>query len=154
MITLKHDTLSFTFPEIARQVRLLVERKIQKIASELPPSSDRADLWAEIESNRDFHKLSPKAKERAREKVHTWTPAHVEGALRKVVLNFGGLNTDSFAELTIKFQRTMRIPDDGRTVSAADRVGSAPASLRGRLFGDHARRMDAERRRHHAVGPE
>lgn len=114
MITLKHDTLSFIFPEVARQVRLLIERQIQKIASELPPSWDRADLWAEIESNRDFHKLTPEAKERAREKVHTWTPAHVAGALREVILNRGGLNTAAFAELTIKFQRTMRIPDEGK----------------------------------------
>jgi hypothetical protein len=44
MITLKHDTLSFTFPEIARQVRVLVERRIQEIASELPPTWDRADI--------------------------------------------------------------------------------------------------------------
>jgi hypothetical protein len=50
MITLKHDTLSFTFPEIARQVRSLVERQIQEIASQLPPPWDRADLWAEIKA--------------------------------------------------------------------------------------------------------
>ena len=39
MITLKHDTLSFTFPETARQVRSLVERQIQKIVSERPLTS-------------------------------------------------------------------------------------------------------------------
>src|SRR5450432_3923899 len=103
MITLKHDTLSFTFPEIARQVRLLVERQIQKIVSELPPAWDRAELWAEIESSRDFHKLSPEAQEGARATIHTWTPAHVEGALKEAVLNRGGLNTGSFTALTIKF---------------------------------------------------
>jgi len=126
MITLKHDTLSFTFPEIARQVRILVERRIQEIASELPPTWDRADLWAEIESGRNFHELSPTALERAREKLHTWTPAHVEGYLREFASNFGGLNTDSFAALTIKFQRTMRIPNDGRTYTLPTALGQVP----------------------------
>jgi hypothetical protein len=32
MITLNRDTLSFTFPELARQVRLRVERQIQAVA--------------------------------------------------------------------------------------------------------------------------
>ena len=115
MITLKHDSLSITFPKIARQVRLIVERQIQKIASELPPPCDRAELVSQIESSRDFHKLSPAAQENARAKLNTWTPAHVEAALREAILNRGGLNTDTFTELTIKFQRTMRIPNDGRT---------------------------------------
>ena len=126
MITLKHDTLSFTFPEIARQVRVLVERRIQEIASELPPTWDRADLWTEIESDRNFHKLSPTALERAREKLHTWTSAHVEGYLREFTSNLGSLNTDSFAALTIKFQRTMRIPNDGKTYAVPTALGQVP----------------------------
>ena len=126
MITLKNDTLSFSFPEIARQVRLLVERQIQKIASELPPTWDRADLWAEIESSRNFHKLSPEAKENARAKLHTWTPPYVEAALREFVVNRGGLNTDAFSELTIKFQRAMRIPNDGKIYALPTGLGQLP----------------------------
>ena len=34
MITLKHDRLSFTFPEIARQLRAHVERQIGPILPE------------------------------------------------------------------------------------------------------------------------
>ncbi len=126
MITLKHDTLSFTFPEIARQVRVLVERRIQEIASELPPTWDRADLWAEIESDQNFAKLSPTALEGARERLHTWTRAHVEGSLREFASNLGGLNTDSFAALTIKFQRAMRIPNDGETYALPTALGQLP----------------------------
>jgi hypothetical protein len=126
MIILKHDTLSFIFPEVARQVRLLIARQIQKIASELPPSWDRAKLSTEIESSRRFDQLSPKAQESARAKINTWTPAHVQAALEEAIVNRGGLNTDSFAELTIKIQRTTRIPDDGKTYALLTESGQLP----------------------------
>ena len=111
MITLKDDTLSITFPEIAGQVRSLVERQIQRVAAELPPTWSRADLVAEVESSQNFPKLSPAEQEAARTKVRTWTPAHVEGWLREFALNRSGLSTDAFTALTIKFQRTTRLPD-------------------------------------------
>ena len=126
MITLKNDTLSFTFPEIARRVRSLVERQIQKIASELPPSWDRAELLAEIESSLLFGQLNPEAKESARTKINTWVPDQVAAALEEAIVNRGGLNTDSFAALTIKFQRTMRIPNDGKTYAVPTALGQVP----------------------------
>jgi hypothetical protein len=126
MITLKRDSLSITFPEIARQVRLIVERQIQKIASELPQPWDRAELLSQIESSRDFPKLSPAAQENARTKLNNWTPTQVEAALREAILNRGGLNTDAFTELAIKFQRTMRIPDDGKTYPLPTDLGQLP----------------------------
>ena len=126
MITLKDDTLSITFPEIAGEVRSIVERQIQKVAAELPPTWSRADLVAEIESSRNFPKLSPAEQETARTKVRTWTPAHVEGFLREFVLNRSGLSTDAFTALTIKFQRTTRLPDDGQTYSQPSAWGQLP----------------------------
>ena len=126
MITLRHDTLSFTFPEIARQVRSTAERHIQRIAAELPSTGRRSELLAEIESNPRFSRLSPADQESARTKVRTWTPAHVEAYLRKLVLDLGGLNTDAFTGLTIKFQRTARLPDDGRPYPLPLGAGQLP----------------------------
>ncbi len=126
IITLKDDTLSITFPEIAGQVRSIVERQFQKVAAELPPTWSRADLVAEIESSQNFPKLSPAEQETARTKVRTWTPAHVEGWLREFALNRGGLSTDAFTALTIKFQRTTRLPDDGQTYSPPSAWGQLP----------------------------
>ena len=100
LITLKHDTLSFTFPEVARQMRLLIERQIQKIASEIPPEWNWAELLSAVESNRDFHRLSPTQQDGARSKVRTWTPIHVEALLREFAFNLSGLKTDAFTELT------------------------------------------------------
>ena len=81
---------------------------------------------AEIESSRNFPKLSPAEQETARTKVRTWTPAHVEGFLREFVLNRSGLSTDAFTALTIKFQRTTRLPDDGQTYSPPSAWGQLP----------------------------
>lgn len=126
MITLSRDNLSFTFPQVARRVQQLVEQKIQEIASELPPTWDRAALWADIQASRYFCRLTPEAQGNAHNAVHTWTPEHVEAALRKVVIDRGGLNTDAFTELTIRFQRTTRLPNDGNAYSLPMGFGQIP----------------------------
>jgi hypothetical protein len=126
MITLKRDTLSFTFPEIAQEVRTLIERQIQKIASELPPEWDRAELVSAIESNRDFRKLSSTQQAAAQAKLRTWTPIHIEALLREFAFNLSGVNTNAFVELTIKFQRTMRIPNDRKTYALPTGLGQLP----------------------------
>ena len=126
MITLHRDTLTFTFPKIAREVRALVNRKIKQVAAELPPTWDRAELVSKIESHRDFPKLSTEQQECARERLRTWTPANVEGVLEEVVLNRGGLNTDSFIRLSLKFQRAWRIPNDSNSHALPADLGQLP----------------------------
>ena len=115
MITLRRDTLTLTFPEIAQEVRSLIYRKIKQVAAELPPTWARTELISQIESDRDFPKLATERRECIRERLRVWTPADVESALEEIVINKGGLRTDSFTGLEIKFQRTMRIPADGKT---------------------------------------
>jgi len=78
VITLRRDTLTFTFPEISREVRALVNRKIKQLAAQLPPTWDRDALISKIESHRDFHKLGQEEREFARESLRTWVPANVE----------------------------------------------------------------------------
>ncbi len=126
MFTIQRDALTFTFPEIAGQVRSLVERKIEEFASALPPRSERNKLIEEIESNERFSKLSLSQRERASAMLRTWTPEDVAAGLRRTILELGGLNTDAFTELTVKFQRTMRIPDGGQTYSLATNLGQLP----------------------------
>lgn len=126
MITLHRDTLSFTFPEIAREVRSLVERKIQQIAAKLPPTWDRAELLSQIESHRDFHKLDRARQEAARSKIQTWMPADIEACLREFAFNWSGLGTDLFTSLSIKFERTMRLPDNDYTYALPTGLGQLP----------------------------
>ena len=126
MITLHRDTLTFTFPESAKQSRVLVERRIQEITNELPPIWDRAELLSQIESYRDFHKLDLARQEAARSKIQSWTPADIEACLREYAFNRSGLGADSFASLAIKFERTMRLPDDDHTYELPTGLGQLP----------------------------
>ena len=50
MINLEHYRLSFTFPEIARQLRARVERQIGHILPEFLRPEERTALLAELES--------------------------------------------------------------------------------------------------------
>lgn len=54
MITLEDDRLSFTFPEIARQLRAHVERQIRHILPEFLRPEERTALLAELESRWGF----------------------------------------------------------------------------------------------------
>jgi hypothetical protein len=126
VISLHRDTLTFTFPEIAREVRSLLESKIKEVAAELPPTWDRAALISKIESHRDFPKLTVEEQECARERLRIWTPADVESFLEAVVLNRGGLTTDSFIQLSVKFQRAWPIPNDKRSHLLPTDLGQFP----------------------------
>lgn len=126
MITLHRDTLTFTFPESAQEMRALVERKVQQIAADLPPMWERDELLTQIESHHDFYKLEPAQQEAARAKIKTWTPEDIEALLREFAFNRSGLAPDSFASLSIKFQRTMRLPDDDDVYELPTGLGQLP----------------------------
>ena len=115
MIALEDDRLSFTFPEIARQLRAHVERQIGNILPEFLRPEERTALLAELESRWGFRRLDRKAQDRHRLRVRTLTADEIEAALRTAALRAAGLPDASFPALTIAFQRTLRIPDDGRT---------------------------------------
>jgi hypothetical protein len=126
LITLHRDTLTFTFPEIGREVRSLIECKIKQIAAELPPTWDRTALISKIESHRDFSKLTTEEQECARERLRIWTSADVEDALEEVVVNRGGLTSDSFIRLSVKFQRAWRIANDNTSHVLRNDLGQLP----------------------------
>ena len=54
------------------------------------------------------------------------TADEIEAALRTAALRAAGLHDASFPALTIAFQRTLRIPDDGRTYPLPARLGAFP----------------------------
>jgi hypothetical protein len=126
MITLADDRLSFTFPEIARQLRAHVERQIGHILPEFLRPEERTALLAELESRWEFQQLNEEVRERHRLRVFTLTADEIEAALRTAALSAAGLDDASFPALTIAFQRTLRIPDDGRTYPLPAGLGAFP----------------------------
>ena len=126
MIQLADDRLSFTFPEIARQLRAHVERQIGHILPEFLRPEERTALLAELESRWGFQQLDGEAQDRHRLRVLTLTADEIEAALRTAALRAAGLDDASFPALTIAFQRTLRIPDDGRTYPLPAGLGAFP----------------------------
>ena len=126
MIKLEYDRLSFTFPEIAGQLRAHVERQIGHILPEFLRPEERTALLAELESRWGFQQLDGEAQDRHRLRVLTLTADEIEAALRTAALRAAGLHDASFPALTIAFQRTLRIPDDGRTYPLPAGLGAFP----------------------------
>jgi hypothetical protein len=110
MIQLDDDQLTFTFPEIARQLRARVEREIEIILPNFLRLEERNSRLAELKSRWGFRRLDDEAQARHRLRVLTLTADEIETALRTT-----GLHDASFPALSIAFQRTLRIPDDCRT---------------------------------------
>jgi len=140
MINLQAHALRSTFPEIAQEVRAHFERQLQIVLPELQRPEARAGLLAELESRWGFRQLSPTEQDRLRARANSLTAAEIEAAVRPPARFAVGLDGDPLAALTIGFQQTLRIPDDGRTYplpaglgalplhSVDDFAGTAPAS--------------------------
>ena len=126
MINLKDNALSFTFPEIAQEVRAHFERQLQIILPELQRPEERAGLLAELESRWGFRQLSRTEQDRLRARANSLTAAEIEAAVRQTARYAVGLDGDPLAELTIEFQQTLRIPDDGRTYPLPAGLGAFP----------------------------
>jgi hypothetical protein len=114
MITLKDDRLSFTFPEIDQTVRHLAELEIK---STLPCllTEDRTKALQRLRSNRRFEEAKPADRAEVERQLLQATPAEIEQAVNRItsrVVNLAG--EISLAALDIHFQRTLRIPDDGK----------------------------------------
>src|SRR4051812_48487096 len=114
MIKLEDDCLSFTFPEITQQLRAQLERQLGLILPQLLRSEERAALLAELQSRWGFRRLNRQAQDRHRLRVLTLTAEEIENALHAVALRKARLHDAFIPELTIEFERTLRIPDDGK----------------------------------------
>jgi hypothetical protein len=126
MITLKSDTLRFHFPEIDEVLRRLVENHIQAALPRLL-AEDRRHAVKALENNWWFQRAAEEQKRTASERVMKATEAEMEAALRRTCLEQASL-TDGreIAALEIEFERTLRIPDDGKVYPLPAGLGSFP----------------------------
>lgn len=114
MITLKHDTLSFAFPEIREQLRLLVDRHVQAVLTSYVPPADRDELVDELGFMRPFWNLGGTAQRNLLTKARFVTGAEIEALLQKAASVAAGLNNASPPQLRIKFEHPPRPPDDAQ----------------------------------------
>jgi hypothetical protein len=113
MITLKNDSLCFSFPEIDEVIRRLIE---QHVNSTLPAiiAADRARAVGALRSFWGFRRATPEERRRAESQLIHAPPEKIETALRRKSMSVIGRAGASITTLQIEFQRTLRIPDDGK----------------------------------------
>jgi hypothetical protein len=113
-VTLDQDTLSFAFPGISQQLRLLVERHIRSILPNFVLPANREELVDELGSMREFWKLPESTPKHLVTKARSVTDAEIEALLRKAASVAAGLNSDLQPRLTVKFQHPPRPPGDAK----------------------------------------
>jgi len=121
MINLDHDSLSFTFPEIAHQLSSHIELRICDFLPRLLEPAQRADLLRDLESYWGFQRLPAAEQEVLRARAKSLGADEVRDALRKAT---SGEHVRP--RLTIGFERTLRIPDDGKAYPLPAGLGRFP----------------------------
>jgi hypothetical protein len=114
MITLKHDRLSFAFPNIDQTVRRLVENEIKSLLPRLL-NEDRTRALQRLRGDWRFEKTALDERAEAERQLLDATPAAIEQAVNRIGSRAVNLTDDRpLAAVDIDFQRTLRIPDDGK----------------------------------------
>jgi hypothetical protein len=147
MIKIKKDVLRFSFPAIAKDV----ERMVEDYTTRLLPTLLAEDRETVIEQFLDAsHALcsSPEYQEKVQTTVTGLNAEDIEKLLRKHVkkqtVSYGYTQP---GVVEIEFERTLRIPDDGKTYYLPPLTWAVPASARRGLFRTCAPGMEATRRR-------
>lgn len=127
MITLQSDSLTFAFPEIAAALRPLVEAHVRETLPRIL-ADDRRAACKSLQHPRDHYvRDDTGARETAIRAIVSATPEQIEAALRKACLRAANLGEHaSPLAVEIAFQRTLRIPDDGKTYPLPAGLGNFP----------------------------
>jgi hypothetical protein len=165
MITLEKDRLKFSFPALADELRKLISAEVDQCANRLI-AEDRAKAFDHlVKTDYRYESLGEAQKHEMRQKLLTITPQ----SLRHRIVSYSGQarfvdsvvsngnsggtghppnswqakfnNSTAKGEwgATISFQRTLRIPDDGKTYPLPPGLGTFPVSL----VDDHAKKIPA-----------
>ena len=126
MIEIHQDSLRFSFPAIAAEIEALIEGYVAEMLpsflSEYPEMVIR-----EIFEEGSFYNRWPDMEEKIRKTVLALSPADIERLLRKHVQEVAGFHDGQQPGcVEIEFQRTLRIPDDGRTYPLPPSLGRFP----------------------------
>jgi hypothetical protein len=113
MITLKNDSLCFSFPETDEVLRRLIEQHINSTLRAII-AVDRSCAVRALQSYWGFREATPEVRRKAENQVIHATPEKIATALRRKSVSVVNRGHASITALQIEFQRTLRIPDDGK----------------------------------------
>ena len=129
MIQLEDNSLSFAFPEIPRQLESLLDQHIEKIRPRFVLPGKCYELVEMLKQFIEHGTMWDLGCNTSTAEVMTTadalTDADVEAALRATVQENARIS-DVSSTLTVSFQRTLRIPDDGSEYPLPDGLGEFP----------------------------
>ncbi len=129
MIQLDDNTLLFAFPEIPRQLESLLEQHVQEIRPRILLPEDRYELVQMLDEFLEHGTMWELSSRSSTNKVtataEALTDADVEVALRATAQTNARIS-DEMSTLTVSFQRTLRIPDDGGEYPLPAGLGEFP----------------------------
>jgi len=126
MIEIHQDVLRFSFPSIAAEIESLLDAHV---ATVLPSfiAEDREKVIEQLLGTRRALGISSDYQERVRSIVRGASNEDIEKLLRKHVRRH--VESDGYSapgRVEIEFQRTLRIPDDGKTYHLPPGLGEFP----------------------------
>jgi hypothetical protein len=121
MIEIKNDVLHFSFPSIATEIKALLEGYIEKkLVSMIAENRETViEQWLGMS-----HALnSPQEyQDKVRSVVRGLSDSDIEKLLRKKISR----EAETYGRMNVEFQRTLRIPDDGKTHYLPPGLGRFP----------------------------
>ena len=140
MIEIHQDVLRFSFPAIAAEIESLLDAHVATVLPSFIAEDREKVIEQVLVANRALGS-SPDYQENVRNVVHGLSDEDIEKLLRKRVRR----ETESYGynkpgRVEIEFQRTLRIPDDGKTYHLPPGLGRFPL----RHVDDFADRVPSE----------
>lgn len=126
MIELKDDQLRFSFPALKRDLRSLLDAHTSQTLPAIL-AEDRSDAARKfLDTHRRYSATPARYKARALKVAAHLTDAAIRDALSSEASRAVAYQLQDAGNVTITFQRTLRIPDDGRDYPLPPGLGHFP----------------------------
>jgi hypothetical protein len=122
MLTLRNDQLTFTFPQIADALRRLFEEHEQATLPSLL-AEDRAAALQKLRGNWRYRNADSSKQKEAERRIQTTAPDEIAEIFRR---RCRAIADDAEPRLELEFQRTLRIPDEGKIYPLPAGLGRFP----------------------------
>ena len=128
MITLENDELHFSFPEVSTEIRRLAEAEIERLTARFLAEDRDAAFKLLLERRYRGYDINACYVFDAKNALDALTPEKVAAAIRQHLSHAGifGLGETAAPVAAINFQRTLRIPDDGKRYPLPPGLGKFP----------------------------
>lgn len=128
MIELKNNELQFSFQKVSKKLRELAKEYVQETLPRILEEDRDEALDIALKGSYRFLGASKIERESMRRSLHKLSRDKIADAFQKMVceqalLDSGGNRT---GQMTVEFQRTLRIPDDGKKYHLPPGLGNFP----------------------------